>query len=92
MTHLMGRIGLPGRRGVKRDALRIGQRRPESHWAPRRPFRPAAGRVPLPARRVAARLWLAGTAANGSPLAAPNERAKERGQMGYYQRPLILLS
>ena len=25
MTHLMGRNGLLGRRGVKRDALRIGQ-------------------------------------------------------------------
>ncbi len=38
-------------------------------------FGPGAGRVPWPARRVAARLWWAGTTANGSPLAAPNERA-----------------
>ncbi len=28
MTHLMGRNGLLGRRGVKRDALRIGQAPP----------------------------------------------------------------
>ncbi len=99
MTHLMGRNGLLGRRGVKRDALRIGQaspgvplvtQRPESHWAPRRSFRPTAGRVPLPARRVAARLWWVGTTANGSPLAAPSERARQRGQTGHYQRPLVL--
>jgi hypothetical protein len=45
LTYLMGRNGFLGRRGVKRDALRIGQ-------APQR-----IGRVPLNARRVAIRLW-----------------------------------
>ncbi len=53
--------------------------------APRRPFRPTAGRVPLTARRVAARLWWMGTTAR----TAPSERTKERGQMGHYQRPLV---
>ncbi len=85
MTHLMGRNGLLGRRGVKPDALRIGQAPPRVPLGPRRQFRSTAGRVPLPARRVAARLWWAGTTANGSPLASPRERTKERGQMGHYQ-------
>ncbi len=43
--------GTPGGAWPMRKASRFTPR------LPRRPFRPTAGRVPLPARRVAARLW-----------------------------------
>ena len=52
-------------------------------------FRPTGGRVPLTARPAAARLWWAGTTANGGPPAVPNEQTNDRGQMGHYQRPLL---
>jgi hypothetical protein len=63
LTYLMGRNGFLGRRGVKRDALRIGQAPQricasgKRRNASRKPFRPTGGRVPLNARRVAIRLW-----------------------------------
>ncbi len=44
----------------------------EHRNAPRRPFRPTGGRVPLPARRVAARLW--GAAPRREPRLASGQR------------------
>ncbi len=48
----MGRSGVAGRRGAQRDVVSSGKRRN----APATPLRPTGGRVPLPARCVAARL------------------------------------
>ncbi len=45
--------------------------------------RPACAKPEL--RFGEGRLWRMDTTANGSPLAAPNERTKESGQMGEYQ-------
>ena len=52
MTHLMARIGPPGRRGPQRDAVASGKGRN----APGGPLRATEGRVCLSARCVALRL------------------------------------
>ncbi len=82
MTHLMARGGPPGRRGPRHDATASGKGRN----APGGPPRPTAGRFPLSARCVAARLRCANTVAR----TAPDGRTRDAGQMGHYQRSLVL--
>ena len=82
MTHLMARGGPPGRRGPQRDVCASGKGRN----APGGPPRATEGRPPLTARCVALRLRCANTAAR----TAPDGRTRENGQMGHYQRSLVL--
>ena len=72
------RGAMPCASGKCRNAAQ-GPRGPTAH-------QPNQPRDPLPARRVASRLWWTGTTAQ----LAPNERANYRDQWGQYFRPSVL--